>query len=107
MGVLSQFQFPEAQFPHSHFSHVKGPHSFPDTGEGHLDEFRPYGPNVTADYQTADENKRAFNSPLIAESDEDLKTVYHSESWDTPESEQFEMPEHATYGHTIKHMVPR
>lgn len=99
--------FSPVQFPHAHFSHVRGPHGFRDTGEDHSDEFRPYGPNVTADYQTADENPRAYNSPLIAKSDKYMASVYHGESWNTPESEEFEKPEHATYGHPVRHMVPR
>lgn len=94
--------FSRAQFGHLRTSHVVGPHGFPDTGEDPADEFRPLGPNVSEDT-----DPKHYASPLIAKSDDYKKRMYHGESWDTPESDEFEMPSHATYGHTVRHMSPR
>jgi len=90
--------FSPVQFNHGQLSHVRGPHGFPDTE----DVYRPYGPNVTEDT-----DPKAYASDPIAHSNASMKSMYHGESWNTPESDEFEKPEHATFGHTVSHMVPR
>lgn len=92
--------FSPVQFQHTPLAHVKGPHDFPDTGGD--ERYRPYAPNVTED-----SFPKEYSSPLIAQSNKYKASVYHGESWDTPESAEFEMPEHATFGHTVRHMAPR
>lgn len=97
--------FSPVQFPHDFTAHVRGPHGFPDTE----DVYRPYGPNVTED-----EDPKGYASDPIAHSGQLMKSVYHGESWNKPYNQglgedmpEFEKPEHATYGHSISHMVPR
>lgn len=94
MQLFNKVQFGEI---HPYDSHVRGPHDFPDT----QDMYRPYGPNVTED-----DDPKHYQSDPIFHSNQWMREMYHGESWDTPMSEEFEKPEHATYGHTVRRMTP-
>lgn len=97
--------FSPVQFRHVPTSHVLGPHDFPGT----TDKVRPVGPTVTED-----EDPKHYQSGAIASSGQSLVSVFHGENWNQPYRQEiggdlpeFESPEHATFGHTIRHMKPR